>query len=508
VRIHDVTIENFRGIEKQRFSFCEPGTDTPRRLSVLIGPNMSGKTTVLDALHLAYEVASNVTEPKLRQGFNPADPLLRPDPSLPIRIALRFSLQAGELEAFRELLGSLRPGDTVPTSDVYEFHIRWPPPEGQSLATGVFESSWDARGVLEGRRLARAAKAKRLVQEGIFERIGGMLYLHQHRNVTLDTPSTRTGPEDELREKATSGDVLPWLELQSRLDQKWDPATQGQSTWDGVKARFAQLAAPSAIDDMKAFDEGFDLRFRQGDRFYYTAGLSYGQQQILRLVTNLTAFRATRSVILIDEVELHLHPMWQRKLLHFMRKGGGDDNQFIVTTHSESIADYLHPNEVLGLGGVVRLYLHGCSRGLPRRVRGRGTSTWERRIKGWERRPSTWERRTSTWERRTSTWERRTSTWERRIKGWERWTSTWERRTIDTASRRWVGRVGPVAGSVGPVAGRSLPPARGSPPSGWDGRPERWECAPSSWDRAPSVWARGLRSCERAPTGWDRRPNR
>lgn len=350
MRIHDVTIENFRGIEKKRFSFCEPGTDTPRRLSVLIGPNMSGKTTALDALHLVYEVAASPTVPKLRPEFNPTDPSLRLDPSLPIRVALRFSLQPSELDALRELvvlLGSFR---KVPTSTVYEVRLRWPPKEGEPLWSSVFESSDGAWAALDGRHLAREAKAKRLVQEGIFERIGGMLYLHQHRSVTLDTPSTRTGPEDDLRETATSLDVLPWLELQSRLDQKWDPSTQGQSAWNGVKARFAELAAPSAIDDMKAFAEGFDLRFRQGDRFYYTAGLSYGQRQMLRFVTNLTAFRATRSVILIDEVELHLHPTWQRKLLHFMRKGGGDDNQFIVTTHSESIANYLHPDEVMKLG--------------------------------------------------------------------------------------------------------------------------------------------------------------
>jgi predicted ATP-dependent endonuclease of OLD family len=120
-----------------------------------------------------------------------------------------------------------------------------------------------------------------------------------------------------------------------------------------VKATFAALAAPSEIDEMKAFDEGFDLRFREGNRLYYTGGLSYGQSQILRLATNFTAFRAARSVILIDEAELHLHPIWQRKLLHFMRKGGnGQDNQFIVTTHSSAIVDNLHPDEMMKLGDI------------------------------------------------------------------------------------------------------------------------------------------------------------
>jgi hypothetical protein len=184
----------------------------------------------------------------------------------------------------------------------------------------------------------------------MFERVGGMLYLDQHRSVTLAVPSTRTASSEDLREDARSRDILPWLELQSRLDQKWDTALQGPSAWSRVKARFAELAAPSSIDDMKSSDEGFDLRFRQGGRFYYTAGLSYGQAQILRFATNLTAFRTTRSVVMVDEIELHLHPTWQRKLVHFMRKGGGEDNQFIVTTHSESIASYLHPDEIVKLG--------------------------------------------------------------------------------------------------------------------------------------------------------------
>ena len=113
MRIHDVTIENFRGIEKRRFSFCEPGTDTPRRLSVLIGPNTSGKTTVLDAVHLVFEVLSNPVRPAFQIGFNPTDPALRPDPRAQIHIGIRFSLHPGEYEAIvelRRLVGEHAPG--------------------------------------------------------------------------------------------------------------------------------------------------------------------------------------------------------------------------------------------------------------------------------------------------------------------------------------------------------------------------------------------------------------
>ena len=356
MRIHEVAIENFRRVEKACFAFCEPGTDSPRRLSVLVGPNMSGKTTVLDAIHFAFEIVSNLDSPKLRPDLDLDSASLRPDPQLPIRIRLKFSLHADEFSAIQELTTTLR-DPALPVSPIYEVALRWPPKEGVPKIAGVLESAspWGANFALRGRALARVAKGRRLVAESIFERVGGVLYLDQHRSVNLAVPSVRTASEEDLRESARSHDVLPWLELQSRLHEKWDTSSQGQSSWSRIRDRFAELAWPSEIDDIKAFDDGFDLRFREGSRHYYSAGLSYGQSQILRFVTNLTAFRATRSVILVDEVELHLHPSWQRKLLYFLRGGGGDDNQFIVTTHSESIAKYVHPAEIVKLGDLDEL---------------------------------------------------------------------------------------------------------------------------------------------------------
>ena len=353
MRIHEVKIQNFRRIDEQLFGFCDPGSEQPRRLTVLVGPNSSGKTTVLDAMHLVFEAISNLDHPKFRPDLHPSALGLRPDPSLPIRIQLRFSLAPVELEAIRGLQAML--GDPpIDEAEVYTVGIRWPPKEGVSGVQSVLELAqpWGANFALRGRALARIAKSRQLVAEAIFEHVGGVLYLDQHRSVHLAVPSVRTGAEEQLREAAGSKDLLPWLELQSRLDQKWDVATQGPSVWSRVKALFAELASPTEIDDIKALDEGFDLRFRQDGRHYYSAGLSYGQSQILRLVTNLTAFRATRSVVLIDEVELHLHPSWQRRLLKFMRRGGGDDNQFIVTTHSESLAKYLHPSEIVAFGAL------------------------------------------------------------------------------------------------------------------------------------------------------------
>ena len=351
MRIHRIQIDNFRGLSNFTLSLLDPA-GKPRPLTILVGPNGSGKTTTLDALHLAYAMVANFGSPKLRPDFNPDSPTLRRDPNQPITIDIEFSLQQGEWEAINDVEKQLGEKLEVENAPVYSFTFRWPgwpPPDGSSFSKRIPHNSNRA---FRGRAYAAMAVSRKVAEPGIFTRIGGVHYLDQHRSVVLGVPSVRTGVEENLREDAGSRDVLPWLELISRLDQKWDPATQGESAWKRVKRLYAALAAPSLIDDIKAMDEGFDIRFVRDGHFYYSDGLSSGEQQVLRLVTNLTAFRAWRSVILIDELELHLHPQWQRDLLHFCRKGGDDSNQFIVTTHSESIVRYASPDEVVSLGGL------------------------------------------------------------------------------------------------------------------------------------------------------------
>ena len=181
--------------------------------------------------------------------------------------------------------------------------------------------------------------------------IGGVLYLDQHRSVEMTPRITRSGSHAVLADNASGHDILPWMELQARLAVRWNTDKQGESAWDYLRRTYAALARPSSIDDIEPFSDGFDLRMRdeKTDQVYYSAGTSSGERLMLRLAANLVAWQAYHSVILIDEIELHLHPRWQRNLLHFCRRGGGTHNQFIVTTHSESILRYVDPDCVVTL---------------------------------------------------------------------------------------------------------------------------------------------------------------
>jgi predicted ATPase len=347
MKLRSLTVRNFRGIREKTLSFLDAEGQV-RPLTVLAGPNRTGKTTLLDAIHLVAAAVENARAPMFRPEFNPDDPRLRPDPSRPIEVGLTFSLEHDEWRALVDVSAGL--GDPVPEyAESYTLEFAWPRPEGSEYGVVAQAPPGSALG-LRGRARAKVALAQRKVTDALFEQLGGVLYLDQHRSVEMTTPITRTAQEIELARQASAGDILPWMELQARLALKWD-AAKGESRWAHLRRTYADLAWPSTIDDIEAFSDGFDLRMRDAStgQTYYAAGTSSGERQLLRMAANLVAWRAYRSVVLIDEVELHLHPRWQRDLLHFCRRGGGGHNQFIVTTHSEAILSLVDPDAVVAL---------------------------------------------------------------------------------------------------------------------------------------------------------------
>lgn len=232
----------------------------------------------------------------------------------------------------------------------YSFRLRWPASDdGPSLASSDMTPP-NAQRALRGRALTAIALGRRVVTEAVLDRVGGLLYLDQNRHGTIHDADVRLDYAHDTRAGLPMPDVVGWLSRASMHHLKWDEVTRGESQWSRTKRLFRSLAAPAELDDAVPYDDGYDLRFRRGDHVYYASGTSSGERQILRLAANLAMFRAQRSVVLLDELELNLHPRWQRSLLRFCETGGDDDNQFIVTTHSDEVLSYAHPASVVTLG--------------------------------------------------------------------------------------------------------------------------------------------------------------
>ncbi|RYF31095.1 MAG: AAA family ATPase, partial [Comamonadaceae bacterium] len=97
---------------------------------------------------------------------------------------------------------------------------------------------------------------------------------------------------------------------------------------------------------------------KQGEELYLDQ-LSDGERSLLAIVADLVRRLSLANpeledplkgagVVLIDEIELHLHPTWQRNVIEKLRTTF-PNIQFIATTHSPFVIQSLRPGELINL---------------------------------------------------------------------------------------------------------------------------------------------------------------
>ncbi|WP_375769714.1 AAA family ATPase [Archangium gephyra] len=334
-------IQNFKGIDQLNVPVLEEGSDQPRPLTMLLGDNGSGKTTVLQAIALTLSLATRQTpEPAQFQwtGFLAE----RVSSRGPTRVELDVLFEPDELDATHELFQQWhqagRPGEHPPLH----------PPTRHSLVKLVYSngglSSPQGPGALSqflGRFFISAlSKTQPHIRPAYLPRVGGAYWFDQHRNL-------RTIGYSKLREylvgwwgfhtsprKTEASDYL--MRLETRFAELF-PGTH----FAGVEPREVGQA-PSAADSY--------FLIERDNRAYDLAEMSSGEQAIFPLIFEFVRLGIARSVVLIDELELHLHPPQQQVLISSLRRIG-PDCQFIVTSHSPYLEEVTPAENELRLPG-------------------------------------------------------------------------------------------------------------------------------------------------------------
>ena len=110
--------------------------------------------------------------------------------------------------------------------------------------------------------------------------------------------------------------------------------------------------------DFNLDNERYAVVIKNGDRLRFNQ-LSSGERMVMYLVSDI-ARRLTFSaqndentingsgIVLIDELDLHLHPAWQKTIVQAL-KNTFPNVQFIVTTHAPLILSTLRPENILAL---------------------------------------------------------------------------------------------------------------------------------------------------------------
>jgi predicted ATP-binding protein involved in virulence len=338
MRIDSLLLENFKGFQRRELTFHP-------QFNLVVGENGTGKTSLLDALAVAvgswYLGVAGVDT----RHIYPHEVRLQPYPS---EAGTQWE---GQYPCFIEACGSIGHEPTVWRRSLNG-------PGGRTTSTARIKKL--AQQATEAVREGQSINLPLISYYGT-----GRLWLVPREQGQVKEPpsSLLTKQLSRLDGYKTSVDprlsvsvLTQWIARQSWLS--FQQGGQDSQTFQVVRRALLQ-SIPGAED--LHFDAKLGeviLRFANGDQQPFM-NLSDGQRAMLAVVGDLAqkaatlnphlgadVLKGTEGVVMIDELDLHLHPTWQRHVIEDLRTTF-PMIQFICTTHSPFLIQSLRSGEEL-----------------------------------------------------------------------------------------------------------------------------------------------------------------
>lgn len=313
--IKSITIDNFKNIRHAKIDF-EP-------LTVLVGANASGKTSVLEAVQLAVRSALGKPE-NVFDGDCHCDWLYTRGATSTLSLAFtanrsKFYVKASPPDGFS-------PSSNVLGTGSWEFEVRVP---GGAIAEARHRAATTAFLRLNTSKLAAASYSDndppRVEPDG--EGLASVLAY-----MALNDP-------DAFQESVSHMQAL--IPNLKRIRFKKEPVTRLETEL----VRFGEESIERKTS-RKYQGDAILFDFTNGDNIsVHTA--SEGTLMLLGLLAVL--FGPTRpQLLLMDNIEQGLHPLAQKSLLDVISKvmQKFPDLQIIATAHSPYLLDYLRPEQI------------------------------------------------------------------------------------------------------------------------------------------------------------------
>lgn len=366
MRIKSVHIENFKGIKDLHIDL-EDYSGLGRDLTCILGDNGSGKTSALQAIALPLSMATR----RIRyadqfdwHGFLPE----RMSSLGATHIELVVDFTDDELritqEMFKQWYDSL-------SSDFRE-NRQINAPSGEPQVTLSYEPnrltcSHGIPGLHQflGRYYVKSLwKSEPKLREH-YPKLGDVFWFDQYRNLgSASAPRYNDGlkPIDQIETWHSGVENLREFLIVWWSYHITGNRAGGKNYIPDLLSRFQKVfpdrqflgTAPKQSDSSSGVNDTYFL-IQSGNKVYDLAEMSSGEQAIFPLVYDFVRLDIGNSIVLIDELELNLHGTEQQRLLNAL-PSLGVNNQFIITTHSQHVADAIpNDHEVRLDGGVLCL---------------------------------------------------------------------------------------------------------------------------------------------------------
>ena len=351
MKIQSVKLDFFKKFRHSEFDFTDPETGLARDLIVLIGMNGAGKTSILQAIAATLGVATRRLKKPYElewPGFN-YELLADNWGRFESEVQLKIQFSAQEIQAIQEFHQKIQElgYDLVRPAQEHLVTLRW---DGERVQASTDRELFQFRGREYAKQLVRSEGFQ------VFERVGTILWYTEQRT------STSLTTEDHEHRLEITDDILrdrliKWRQFHLDL-QSGDRIKQlrpGQKNlYVGIerayKTVFPECHFEGPVPRENVDDALKELWFKlyDGKNVYEISEMSGGERAVFPMVFDFASWNIHNSVILIDEIELHLHPPLQQSLLRALPKLG-KNNQFIITTHSDYIEQLVPEAHIIRL---------------------------------------------------------------------------------------------------------------------------------------------------------------
>ncbi len=391
MKLKSARIRNFRCIKDLEISFEDP-RGRPRFLTCLTGPNGSGKTTVLQAIALALSLATGRT-PSVSEfrwkGFMPDRMRSLGDTLIELQVVLD-SKEFQELQYSLVVLNKLA-DDPIPIELPYIHHVSFRLLKPNQIRAGLHKGDREVRVSYPGPKvtfvkeaikgLARLGRyyANQIVPSKVGDywkdedllSLGDIFWFDQYR--LLGSGSAQT-----IQERALSSAKLgnSWIFPEDMAEVSWEKGVRalreslinwwtyhtsrrkiGRDLIEELGPKINQIFPGTELVGVEPrwgvaepTDKDFFFMLERDGKEYDISEMSSGEQAVFEMLYGFVRQRISKSIVLIDELELHLHPP-QQQALHRALRHLGEDCQFIITTHSPYLEEVIPSEHQVRLEG-------------------------------------------------------------------------------------------------------------------------------------------------------------
>jgi predicted ATP-binding protein involved in virulence len=348
MKIKQITLQNYkRFVQPKTFSFTDSDGIVNEK-TLIVGNNGTGKSAILQAIVILLASA-------IRDNFNPKNlewsgfeyRHLQAG-SLPLKIEAEILFLDEEIRTTQEYARKLKNMgvklDRQPAANKSVIMSFCYNKRSKVFAKGGKEAYYQFRGYQYAKKLASFTSQK----NKIFENIGNIYWYTEQRNSNNITNllESQINQLDDIRIfLASTYNYHTAVQAKRRTIQEgeFDFFEELESIYTKV------FPGRSFVGSAPRFDiyekaQAPDFFLSDGHHQYELSGMSAGERAVFPILMDFVRWNINNSIIIIDELELHLHPPLQQTLVRALSQLGSN-NQFIFTSHSNSVISMFDETE-------------------------------------------------------------------------------------------------------------------------------------------------------------------